>query len=87
MQQCEKIVASLKFCNKAFINGKQVDAASGKTFPTENPATGRLLLRFPRVMPDVDRAVKAARRTFERGVWPGMPPQERKKDHDPSLRS
>ena len=28
---------------KLFINGKFVDAASGKTFPTYNPATGEVL--------------------------------------------
>ena len=30
---------------KMLINGKWVDAASGKTFPTYNPATGDVLSR------------------------------------------
>lgn len=80
LEQCEKIAASLKFSTKAFINGKQVDAASGKTFSTENPATGKIITKVSACdAEDVDRAVKAARRTFDRGVWPGMTPRERKK--------
>ena len=31
---------------KMLINGKWVDAASGKTFPSYNPATGEVLSRW-----------------------------------------
>ena len=44
------------------IGGKWVPAASGRTFPNLNPATGEALGEFPdSAAPDVDAAVKAAR--------------------------
>jgi phenylacetaldehyde dehydrogenase len=60
------------------IGGKWVDAASGKTFETYNPATGQILARVAEGdREDVDVAVKAARRAFESGPWPEMSPSER----------
>ena len=65
----EKIAKSLKFPTQAFINGKFVPAVSGKTMPTLNPATGKEIAQVSDCGPeDVDLAVKAARKTFERGV-------------------
>src|SRR5512139_2958761 len=70
----------LKFRTQAFIDGKFVTAQSGKTFATENPATGKPLAQIAAgEAPDVDRAVKAARRAFESGIWSGMKPGDRKK--------
>ena len=37
------IAKSIALPNKAFINGTFVDALSGQTMPTENPATGEIL--------------------------------------------
>jgi phenylacetaldehyde dehydrogenase len=55
---------------KLFINGKWVEAASGKTFPTYNPATGEVLANVAEGdREDIDRAVKAARAAFEIGPW------------------
>src|SRR5689334_14313170 len=49
---------------KMLIDGKWVEAASGKTFETPNPATGEVLARVAEGdKEDVDRAVRAARRT------------------------
>jgi phenylacetaldehyde dehydrogenase len=63
---------------KMFINGKWVDAASGKTFPTYNPATGEVLAKIAEGdREDIDRAVKAARKAFESGPWPEMTASER----------
>src|SRR6202453_5132319 len=63
---------------KMLINGKWVDAASGKTFATYNPATGEVLARVAEGdREDIDRAVKAARRAFESGPWPEMSPSQR----------
>src|SRR6202022_5169860 len=63
---------------KMFINGKWVEAASGKTFPTFNPATGEVLSRVAEGdREDIDRAVKAARAAFETGPWSKMTPSER----------
>jgi len=73
-------VAKLKFRTQAFIDGKFVKAQSGKTFTTENPATGQPLARIAAGdAPDVDAAVKAARRAFESGAWSRQKPADRKK--------
>lgn len=51
------------------INGEWVDAASGRTFVTPNPATGQPLAEVAEGGPeDIDRAVAAARKAFE-GKW------------------
>jgi phenylacetaldehyde dehydrogenase len=66
--------------SKLLIDGKLVDAASGKTFPVYNPATGTLLAQVAEAdAADVDRAVKAARRAFDEGPWSKMAPAERGK--------
>lgn len=63
---------------KMLINNKWVEAASGKTFSTYNPATGEVLANVAEGdKEDVERAVKAARRAFESGPWPKMTPSER----------
>jgi len=64
--------------HKMLIGGKWVEAASGKTFETRNPATGEVLaLVAEGASEDIDRAVKGARRAFEEGPWPEMLPAER----------
>ncbi|MGP7998779.1 MAG: aldehyde dehydrogenase family protein, partial [Streptosporangiaceae bacterium] len=61
-----------------FIDGQWVDAASGRTFETPNPATGETLARVAEGgAEDIDRAVRAARRAFEDGPWGKMTPSER----------
>lgn len=73
-------VAKLKFRTQAFIDGQFVKAQSGKTFTTENPATGQPLAQIAACgAPDVDRAVKAARRAFVSGAWSRQKPADRKK--------
>jgi phenylacetaldehyde dehydrogenase len=63
---------------KMLINGQWVEAASGKTFPTFNPATGDTLSRVAEGdKEDINRAVKAARAAFETGPWPKITPSER----------
>jgi acyl-CoA reductase-like NAD-dependent aldehyde dehydrogenase len=63
---------------KLIINGEAVDAASGKTFETYNPATESLITTVAEAgVEDVDRAVRAARAAFESGPWPKMKPAER----------
>ncbi|MGH9576377.1 MAG: aldehyde dehydrogenase family protein, partial [Terriglobales bacterium] len=57
-----------------------VEAASGKTFPAFNPAMGDILAQVAEGdREDIDRAVRAARRAFERGPWRTMTPSERGK--------
>jgi phenylacetaldehyde dehydrogenase len=61
-----------------FVNGQWVDAASGKTFETPNPATGETLARVAEGdAEDINRAVRAARAAFEDGPWSRMTPSER----------
>src|SRR5262245_65852029 len=65
---------------KMLIDGKWVDAASGKTFDTLDPATGKVLARVAEGdAEDVDRAARAARRAFDQGPWPRMAPAQRQK--------
>ncbi|XP_056169636.1 benzaldehyde dehydrogenase, mitochondrial-like isoform X2 [Syzygium oleosum] len=60
------------------INGKFVDAASGKTFPTLDPRTGDVIAHVAEgSAEDVDRAVAAARKAFDEGPWPRMTAYER----------
>ncbi|EBA07076.1 aldehyde dehydrogenase [Sagittula stellata] len=71
--------AMLDLRGKAFINGKFVEAASGKTFDSINPATGAVLTAVAECdAEDVDRAVTAGRRAFEAGHWSRMAPGDRK---------
>src|ERR1051325_4196391 len=55
---------------KLLINNKWVDSASGKTFPTLNPATGEVITKVAEAdAADVDKAVAAARTAFDNGPW------------------
>jgi phenylacetaldehyde dehydrogenase len=55
---------------KLLINGRWVDSASGKTFPTYNPATGEVLTQVAEGdREDIDEAVRSARAAFEAGPW------------------
>src|SRR5216683_3003012 len=63
---------------KMLINGKWVNAASGKTFPSYNPATGEVLAQVAEAdREDIHQAVKAAREAFEHGPWRRMTASER----------
>jgi acyl-CoA reductase-like NAD-dependent aldehyde dehydrogenase len=61
---------SLRPPRQLFIDGQWTDAASGQTFETPNPATGETLANVAEGdAEDINRAVRAARRAFEDGVW------------------
>jgi len=63
---------------KLFINGKYVDALSGQTFDTFNPATNEKLASVANGgTEDAKRAIDAAQRAFESGIWSKMPVEER----------
>jgi acyl-CoA reductase-like NAD-dependent aldehyde dehydrogenase len=73
------IANRLAFPSKAYIDGGWHKAASGKVFENTNPATGAILGTVAHCdAADVDRAVAAARRAFEDGVWSRAAPEERK---------
>ncbi len=62
---------------KNYINGKWVDAKSGKTFENRNPANWDDLIGiFPKSGPeDVEEAIKAARKAYQ--SWRLVPPPKR----------
>ncbi|MDR3426502.1 aldehyde dehydrogenase [Silvimonas sp.] len=71
--------ASLTIEGRAFIDGELSDAASGKTFDCVSPIDGKVLTQVAYCgEADVERAVSAARRSFEAGVWSGLNPRQRK---------
>jgi 4-guanidinobutyraldehyde dehydrogenase/NAD-dependent aldehyde dehydrogenase len=71
---------SLAIQSQAYIDGRYVPAASGETFDCVSPIDGRLLARVAATdVADADRAVAAARRAFDAGVWSRQPPRERKR--------
>src|SRR5687767_14642341 len=63
---------------KMLIDGKWLDSTSGRTFETMNPATGEVLAHVAEgEAADIDKAVKAARRAFDKGPWRKMSARER----------
>ena len=71
---------TLDIRTKAFINGNYVESASGATFDSINPGTGKLLARVAAGdTEDVNRAVAAARNSFKKGVWSNLAPKDRQK--------
>jgi acyl-CoA reductase-like NAD-dependent aldehyde dehydrogenase len=70
----------IKLETRAFIDGQFVGAISGATFERINPATGKHLAHIAACeAADVDVAVKAARASFDSGVWRDLKPTERKR--------
>src|SRR5271168_910634 len=63
--------------HKMLIDGRWVEARSGKTFPVEDPATEEKIADVPAgEKEDVDLAVVAARRALA-GPWSRLVPAER----------
>ncbi|HUJ96097.1 MAG TPA: aldehyde dehydrogenase family protein [Terriglobales bacterium] len=74
----DRVTSFISKPRKMLINGEWVEAASGKTFATYNPATGGVLAHVAEGdREDIDRAVKAARAAFDSGPWPKMTSSER----------
>jgi len=75
----QQVVGALS--RKMLINGEWVDAASGATFESINPATEEVLATVAQGgAEDADRAVRAARTAFEDGsAWRKMPHGQRGK--------
>jgi acyl-CoA reductase-like NAD-dependent aldehyde dehydrogenase len=63
-----------------FIDGLPVDQHGDETVEVLDPSNGRPLLRIPQgSQEDAERAVTAARRAFESGVWSDAAPSFKKK--------
>ena len=76
----EARVASLRIEGRAFIDGRLVSAASGRSFARLSPIHGRAVAEVAACEAvDVDRAVASARRAFEDGRWRDKAPVERKR--------
>src|SRR5712692_5354357 len=74
----QQVLQFLSKPKKMLIDGKWVDATSGKTFATLDPSTEEALVQVAEGdKQDVDLAVKAARRAFENGPWRTMTASER----------
>ena len=77
MSSVQPVEANTPRKYQLFIDGQWVDAESGKTFTTPNPATGENLAEVSEAdKADIDKAVSAARRAFE-GKWSKMSARDR----------
>ena len=78
-QEWKTKASKLNFRNQAFIGGNFVNSISGKTLASINPATGDVQTQVSECdYQDIDLAVIAARRVFEKGHWSRMAPADRK---------
>jgi aldehyde dehydrogenase (NAD+) len=74
-----RAVVDIRSSYGLFVDGEFVDARDGHTFKSVSPATEEVLAEVAEAGPgDVDRAVKAARRAYDK-VWSRMPGAERAK--------
>jgi gamma-glutamyl-gamma-aminobutyraldehyde dehydrogenase len=72
--------SKLTLRRELFIDGAFREAESGATFASVNPATDAILADVASGdQEDVDAAVKAGRRVFERGTWSRAAPSDRKR--------
>ncbi|MBD7963688.1 aldehyde dehydrogenase [Fictibacillus norfolkensis] len=75
----ETLTQQVKVNNaKLFIDGEYVDALSGDTFESINPATNqRLALVANGSEQDAKRAIQSAKNAYDSGVWSKMPVEDR----------
>lgn len=74
----EKTRASLARPFQLLIDGRWTEPDSGERIDVVNPADGGVIASIPAGgARDIDRAVAAARRAFESGLWPSLPAGER----------
>jgi aldehyde dehydrogenase (NAD+) len=74
-----RAIVDLKPSYGLFIDGQFVDTADGRTFKTVSPASEEVLAEITEAGPtDVDRAVAAARKAYDK-VWSRLPARERGK--------
>ena len=77
-QDFHQLASVLQPETRMIIDGKLVDARSGKRFETTNPANDETLASVPLGdVEDVDLAVASARAVFRAGVWSRLEPRAR----------
>ncbi|MEP5568459.1 MAG: aldehyde dehydrogenase [Halioglobus sp.] len=70
---------NIQIDGRAFVNGRRVDALSGDTRTTINPANSQALAEVANCgIEDANKAVKISRASFENGVWSSMAAADRK---------
>jgi acyl-CoA reductase-like NAD-dependent aldehyde dehydrogenase len=63
---------------RPLVGGKEIEASDGSTFETHDPGSGEVLSTVPNLTPkDVDAAVAAAQKAFDKSGWATLPPNER----------
>jgi gamma-glutamyl-gamma-aminobutyraldehyde dehydrogenase/4-guanidinobutyraldehyde dehydrogenase/NAD-dependent aldehyde dehydrogenase len=73
------VADGIRIPTEAVVDGEQVGAADGSTFPCVSPIDGRVLGDVASSgAADVDRAVRGARAAFESGAWSRLAPKKRK---------
>ncbi|MEE3633896.1 aldehyde dehydrogenase [Pseudomonas sp. AL 58] len=78
--QWESLFQNLSIEGRAFIDGQYQAAVSAETFESLSPVDGRHLANIASCdAADAERAVLAARRSFESGAWSGLAPGQRKR--------
>ncbi len=78
IQPVQSVAGFVATPRKMLINGKWVEAVSGKYFPTYDPATGEVLAQIAEGdREDINLAVKAARAAFDHGPWRKLTVSER----------
>ncbi|CAB0013923.1 unnamed protein product [Nesidiocoris tenuis] len=58
--------STISLPSKCYVDGRWIDASSGKTFPVVNPSTGKVLTQVPDMSTsDVEQAINAASESFK----------------------
>lgn len=74
----QKVAEYLSSPRRMLIGGRWTEASDQGTISVEDPATGETIGKIAAgTKADVDRAVKAARASFDSAVWRGLPAAER----------
>jgi acyl-CoA reductase-like NAD-dependent aldehyde dehydrogenase len=67
-----------KSLQRPLVGGKEAEASDGSTFETHDPGSGDILATVPNMTAkDVDAAVAAAQKAFDKSGWATMAPNER----------
>jgi acyl-CoA reductase-like NAD-dependent aldehyde dehydrogenase len=76
LPEVEKFLS--KSLQRPLVGGKEVEASDGSTFETHDPGSGEVLATVPNLTAkDVDAAVAAAQKAFDKSGWATLPPNER----------
>jgi gamma-glutamyl-gamma-aminobutyraldehyde dehydrogenase len=76
----QQLAAGLQPRSQCLIDGRWVDAASGKRFDCISPIDGRVVARVAEGgAEDIERAVFSARKAFDNGSWSAQRPVQRKR--------